>query len=96
MRRAGCLEPGCAALTTGGLACPGQTGSVKGAHLLTVLLSKLLGLLIRDVPLGLQICLVPNQDDDLDRGAVGQDSRLTPTHMHIKAAIRSSVPKLAC
>lgn len=33
--------------------------------LLTVLLSKLLGLLVRDVPLRLQVGFVPDEDDDL-------------------------------
>ena len=47
--------------------------------LLTVLVSKLFGLLVRHVSLGLQVGLVPDQDDDLKtRQAAGEPGPGTP------------------
>ena len=49
----------------GSLESLGWGGGCNSGVLLTILLCKLLGLLIRNVSLGLQVCLVADQNDDL-------------------------------
>lgn len=44
-----------------------NTNTTHAHKLLTILLGKLLGLLVRHVPLSLQVGLVANQNDHLDR-----------------------------